>query len=113
MSLSSIIRNQGNEYFRQACQGKKLGLQKTRELYEQALARYYQAKEKAENQDDESSAAKNIGKAAWRISGVLAQKMDGFQIILHYQHEAVKGLCVAYNRSEDCKSVQWRSEVLH
>lgn len=112
MSLSSIIRNQGNEYFRQACQGKNLGLQKTRELYEQALARYYQAKEKAENQDDESSAAKNIGKAAWRISGVLAQKMDGFQIILHYQHEAVKGLCVAYNRSEDCKSVQWRSEVL-
>jgi len=112
MSLSSIIRNQGNEYFRQACQGKNLGLQKTRELYDEALARYYQAKEKAENQDDESSAAKNIGKAAWRVSGVLAQKMEGFQIILHYQHEAIKGLCAAYNRSEDCKSVQWRSEVL-
>lgn len=68
MSLSSIIRNQGNEYFRQACHGKNLELQKTRELYDQALARYYQAKEKAENQDDESSAAKNIGKAAWRIA---------------------------------------------
>ncbi|KAL9988513.1 hypothetical protein ACROYT_G002967 [Oculina patagonica] len=114
MSLSSIIRNQGNEYFRQACesQGKNLDLQKRRELFDQALARYYQAKEKAENPEDECSAAKNIGKAAWRITSVLAQKMEGFQVILHYQHEAIKGLCAAYNRSEDCKPAQWRSEVL-
>jgi len=112
MSLSSIIRNQGNEFFRQACSGKNLGLQKTRELYDQALSRYYRAKEKAENPEDECSAAKNIGKAAWRMSGVLRQTMEGFQTILHYQHEAVKGLCAAYNGSEDCKPLQWRSEVL-
>lgn len=112
MSISSIIRNQGNEYFRQACLGKNLNLQKTRELLDQALARYYQAKDKAETPDDECSAAKNIGRAAWRIAGVLTQKLEGFQTILHYHHEAIKGLCVAYNQSGDCKPVQWRNEVL-
>lgn len=112
MSLSSIIRNQGNDFFRQACSGKNLDLQKTRELFEKALTRYNKAKDKAENPEDECSAAKNIGKAAWRIAGVLTQEMDSFQSILHYQHEAIKALCIAYNRSEDCKSLQWRSEVL-
>lgn len=112
MSLSSIIRNQGNEYFRQACSGKNLGLQKTRELYDQALSRYCKAKEKAENPEDECSASKNIGKAARRISGVLTQQRESYQTILHYQHEAIKGLCAAYNRSEDCKPLQWRNEVL-
>ena len=112
MSLSSIIRNQGNEYFRQACSGKNLDLQKTRELYDQALSRYCKAKEKAENPEDECSASKNIGKAARRISGVLTQQMESYQTILHYQHEAIKGLCAAYNRSEDCKPMQWRNEVL-
>ncbi|KAJ7391439.1 hypothetical protein OS493_018485 [Desmophyllum pertusum] len=38
--------------------------------------------------------------------------MEGFQVILHYHHEAIKGLCTAYNRSEDVNSAQWRSEVL-
>lgn len=112
MSLSSVIRNQGNEYFRQACSGKTLGLQKTRELYDQALSRYYKAKEKAESPEDECSAAKNIGKAAWRLAGVLTQKMEDYQTILHYYQEAIKGLCAAYNRSEDCKPTQWRNEVL-
>lgn len=112
MSLSSIIRNQGNEYFRQACSSKSLGLQKTRELYDQALGHYYQAKEKAENPEDQCSAAKNIGKAAWRITGVLTQKMESFHTVLHYKHEAIKGLCAAYNGSEECKPLQWRNEVL-
>ena len=111
MSLSSIIRNQGNEYFRQACSGKTLDLQKTRELYDQALSRYYKAKEKAENPEDECSATKNIGKAAWRLAG-FSQKMEGYQTILHYYQEAIKGLCAAYNGSEDCKPIQWRNEVL-
>ena len=41
MSISSIIRNQGNEFFRQACSGKISDLQKSRELFDQALSRYY------------------------------------------------------------------------
>ncbi|KAJ7318253.1 hypothetical protein OS493_038197, partial [Desmophyllum pertusum] len=51
------------------CLGKNGDVQKTRKLYDQALARYYQAKEKATNEDDP------IDKAAWRLSGVLPQKM--------------------------------------
>ena len=112
MSISSIIRNQGNEFFRQACSGKISDLQKSRELFDQALSRYYKAKEKAEDSDDECSAAKNIGKAAWRIAGVLTHKLESFQTILHYQREAIKGLCEAFNKSEDCKPEQWRNEVL-
>ena len=112
MSISSIIRNQGNDFFRQACSGKISDLQKSRELFDQALSRYYKAKEKAEDSDDECSAAKNIGKAAWRIAGVLTQKLESFQTILHYQREAIKGLCEAFNKSEDCKPEQWRNEVL-
>ncbi|XP_068734304.1 uncharacterized protein [Montipora capricornis] len=111
MSLSSIIRNQGNEYFRQACESINVSLQKTRELYEKALSRYYKAKEKAENPEDDCSASKNIGKAAWRTAGVLIQQMESCHTILHYQHEAIKGFCAAYNGSEDCKPMHWRNEI--
>ena len=112
MSISSNVRSQGNECFRQACEGINLSLQKTRELFEKALSCYYRAKEKAENPDDECSAFKNIGKAAWRTAGVLVQQMESCHTILHYQQEAIKGFCAAYNGSEYCKPMYWRNEIL-
>ena len=112
MSLSEILRNQGNECFRRATQvDANSSPVKTRNLYEQALSLYYQAKDKAENRKDECSAAKNIGKAAWRIAGVLRDKNDTPETIIFYLHEAIKGLCVAYNHSEDCKDAEWRADV--
>ena len=61
------IRNQGNECYRRATQVEAGSSPvKARNLYEQALSQYYQAKEKAEDRKDDFSAAKNIGKAAWR-----------------------------------------------
>ena len=111
MSLSTIIRNQGNDFFRQASRGTCSSLHKTKELYEKALSCYYRAKEKSENPEDECSAAKNIGKAAWKIAGVLAKTNERHQTIFFYLQEAIKGLCSAYNCSETCKPFEWRSEV--
>lgn len=112
MSLSNQLRNQGNDYFRRA---SRLSIssspQEVRDLYEQALSRYYRAKEKSENRDDECSAAKNIGKAAWKIAGVLINKRENPKNIIFYLHEAIKGLSIAYNHSESCKDPEWRSEV--
>ncbi|KAJ7352821.1 hypothetical protein OS493_033632, partial [Desmophyllum pertusum] len=72
-----------------------------------------QLKEKAENPDNKCSAANNISKAAMEDIGCVDPKRwKDFQVILHYHHEAIKGLCTAYNRSEDVNSAQWRSEVL-
>ena len=112
MSLSEELRNQGNECYRRATQvDAGSSPVKARNLYEQALSQYYQAKEKAEDRKDECSAAKNIGKAAWRIAGVLRDKNDGPETIIFYLHEAIKGFCVAYNHSEDCKDAEWRTDV--
>ena len=33
------------------------------------------------------------------------------QTIIFYLQEAIKGLCEAYNNSEECKGFEWRSEV--
>ena len=112
MSLSSEIRNQGNEFFRRACRlNPSSSPQEAKDLYEKALSCYYQAKDKSDNRDDECSAAKNIGKAAWRIAGFLSKKAEKPQTIIFYLHEAIKGLCTAYNHSETCKDVEWRAEV--
>lgn len=112
MALSSLLRNQGNDFFRRASRiSVSSSPQEKRDLYEQALSRYYQAKEKSENRDEECSAAKNIGKAAWKIAGVLSAKEESPKTIIFYLHEAIKGLCTAYNHSEDCKDPEWRGEV--
>ena len=112
MALSNLLRNQGNEFFRRASHlSISSSPQEARDLYEQALSRYYQAKEKSENRDEECSAAKNIGKAAWKIAGVLGQKQENPKTIIFYLHEAIKGLCTAYNHSEDCKDPEWRGDV--
>ena len=110
MSLSTLIRNQGNANFHSA--GSCTSLGKARELYEQALSCYYRAKERATNAEEGSSAAKNIGKAAWKIAGVLVKSSEKPNTVIFYLHEAVKGLCSAFNLSEQCKSPEWRSEVV-
>ena len=112
MSLSSNLRNQGNEFFRQA---SRLDIdsspQQAKDLYERALSCYYQAKDKSNNREDECSAAKNIGKAAWKIAGVLTKRNEKPQTVIFYLHEAIKGLCNAYNNSEERKEPEWRTEV--
>lgn len=113
MSLSSTIRNQGNEFYSQASRlDKDCTPQQAKDLYERALSCYYQAKDKAVNRDDECSAAKNIGKAAWRIAAVLTKRGgEKPQTIIFYLHEAIKALCSAYNNSEERKDPEWRGEV--
>lgn len=112
MSLSSTLRNQGNEFFRQASRLDIDSLpQQARDFYERALSFYYQAKDKSVNREDECSATKNIGKAAWKIAEVLTKRNEKPQTIIFYLHEAIKGLCTAYNNSEECKEPEWRSEV--
>lgn len=112
-TLSSEIRNQGNDFFRRA--GRALAsssLREAKDLFEQALTCYYRAKDKAVgDRDDECSAAKNIGKAAWKIAGVLSKQEEKPKTIIFYLHEAIKGLCIAYNHSEACKDAEWREEV--
>ena len=63
------------------------------------------------NHDEECSATKNIGKAAWKIAAVLSKKSEEPQTVIFYLQEAIKGLCAAYNNSEECKGLEWRSEV--
>jgi len=112
MSLSSTLRNQGNEFFRQAVRlDVDCSPQQARDLFERALSCYYQAKDKSNNREDECSAAKNIGKAAWKIARVLTKSGDKPQTIIFYLHEAIKGLCTAYSNSEECKDPEWRGEV--
>lgn len=112
MSLSYTLRNQGNDFFRQA---SRLDIdsspQQAKDLFERALSFYYQAKDKSNNREDECSAAKNIGKAAWRIASVLTKTGEKPQTIIFYLHETIKGLCTAYNKSEECKDPEWRGEV--
>lgn len=114
MSLSSLLRNQGNEFFRQAgsLNADESPLQ-AKDLYERALSCYYQAKDKSENQEEECSAAKNIGKAAWKIANILTNKepQEKPDVIIFYLHEAIKALCKAYNISEEWKDDEWRGEV--
>ena len=110
MSLSREIRDEGNNFFRRACR-LSTSSQEARDLFEQALSCYYRAKEKSDTRDDECSAAKNIGKAAWRIAGVLGKNGDKPKTVIFYLHEAIKGLCTAYNHSEACKDSEWRGEV--
>lgn len=112
MSLSHLIRNQGNEFFRRASLlDVRSSPQEAKDLFEQALSRYYRAKDEAKDRDEECSAAKNIGKAAWKIAGILRTKQESPKVIIFYLHEAIKGLCTAYNHSENCKDVEWREEV--
>ena len=112
MSLSSTLRNQGNEFFRQAIRlDVDCSPQQAKDLFERALSCYYQAKDKSNNHEDECSAAKNIGKAAWKIARVLTNRGEKPQTIIFYLHEAIKGLCTAYNNSEECKDPEWRGEV--
>lgn len=112
MSLSLEIRNQGNEFFRRASRAiAGSSSREAKDLYEQALSCYYRAKEKSVDRDEECSAAKNIGKAAWKIAEVLIKQEDKPQTIIFYLHEAIKGLCTAYNHSEACKDAEWRGEV--
>lgn len=114
MSLSSVFRNQGNEFFRQArsLNANESPLQ-AKDLYERALSFYYQAKDKSETREEECSAAKNIGKAAWRIAEVLTKKepQEKPEVIIFYLHEAIKALCRAYDIGEEWKDAEWRGEV--
>ena len=112
MSVSTVLRNQGNEFFRQASSlDTDFSPQQAKDLYERALSCYYQAKDKSETRVEECSAAKNIGKAAWRIAGVLTKKEEKPQTIIFYLHEAIKALCTAYNNSEEWKDPEWRGEI--
>ena len=112
MSLSSTFRNQGNEFFRQASRlDIDCSTEQARGLFERALSCYYQAKDKSNNREDECSAAKNIGKAAWKIARVLTKTGEKPQTIIFYLHEAIEGLCTAYNNSQECKDPEWRGEV--
>ena len=107
-TLSSEIRNQGNDFFRRA--GRAMAsssLREAKDLFKQALTCYYRAKDKAVgDREDECSAAKDIGKAAWKIAGVLGKQEEKPKTIIFYLHEAIKGLCIAYNHSEACKDAE-------
>ena len=112
MSLSSSIRSQGNEFFRRASL-LEVGCtpQKAKDIFEKALSCYYRAKGNSQTRDEECSAAKNIGKAASKIAAILTRLDDKPEKVIFYLHEAIKGFCAAYNRSESVKTAGWRTEV--
>ena len=42
------------------------------------------------DRDDECSAAKNVGKAAWKIAGVVSKQEEKPKTVIFYLHEAIK-----------------------
>ena len=111
MSLSEVLRNQGDECYRRATQvDADSSPAKARNFYEQALFQFHQAFTKAGDRNDVFLAAIKIGEAAWRIARVLNGEKDEPEAIIFYLHDAIKGFLVAYNHTEDC--AERRTEVL-
>ncbi|KAJ7372330.1 hypothetical protein OS493_019775 [Desmophyllum pertusum] len=113
MSISSIIPNQGNEYFRQACDGKNLEPSEIKGVICPGISAVLSSKERAENQDDECSAGEEHRQSR---SGGYRGCFDPKDGRISTNSTTIstrqsKDCGSAYNRSEDLKSVQWRRRM--
>ncbi|XP_028392853.1 uncharacterized protein LOC114517357 [Dendronephthya gigantea] len=104
-SVSCEWRKKGNEVYLSAA---NLSPVLRKERLQQAINIYLNAFQTQENDDELSSAAKNLAMASWRLAEIVEEKY------LHIYHlkEAVKYFSVAYNAGLTGKAQSWIEPLL-
>jgi len=86
-TISRGWRQKGNVSYRNFLDSNNTGRQ--RNYLESAVKSYYQAYERAESDEDKSSAAKNYGTASWRLATVLIELNEATRLCAFTYQEAI------------------------
>ena len=104
-SVSCEWRKKGNEIYLSAA---NLGPTLRKDRIQQAISIYANAFETQSNNDELSSAAKNLAMASWRLADVIEEK---FAHIYHLK-EAAKYFSISYNAGLTSKPKSWIEPLL-
>lgn len=105
-SLSNDWRKKGNEFYLSASYDLASCLRRDR--IQKAISCYTKALEFKTNDDEQSSAAKNLAMSSWRVAELVADKYTH----IHYLKEASKYFALAYNAGLLSKPQKWIDSLL-
>ena len=104
-SISCEWRKEGNKIYNSAT---NLCATLKKERIQQAIDIYANAFETQANDDELSSAAKNLAMASWRLAEVVEEK----SVCMHHLKEAAKYFSIAYNAGLTSKPQSWIEQLL-
>ena len=107
-SKSIIARKKGNELFRSAASGLAPIIRLGR--YEKAITHYKEALENAENEDDQSSACKNLAIAYHTMATLVTRENEIDQRFLHFR-KCINFSNKAFKYGVDVKSEDWKKDM--
>lgn len=106
-SNSTKFREEGNKIYVTATENVSLVIQIER--LQKASNLYYKAYNCSQNQDEQISAAKNLGIVSWRLGKASDYSNDRSSLIVYYYKDAFKYITEAWLKSRDIKSDDWRN----
>ena len=108
-SLSKALREEGNKVFSSVDQNLAPVLRRFR--FEQALQKYNQALNAAQNVDERVSADKNVAVVNSKLAK-LVDPMRELQLLIYYLKNASEHFSKSYNLSDGVKSNEWKRQLL-